>query len=45
VDYQLAIRQVSIARKRISELQQSKDQAVRELEELRPKAPAVPSNK
>ena len=44
-DYQLASRGVSIARSRVSELQQKKDQAARELEGLRFKAPALPSNK
>lgn len=44
-DYQLASRGVSIARSRVSELQQKKDQAARELEGLRFKAPPLPSNK
>ena len=43
-DYQLASREVSIARSRVSELQQKKDQAARELEERRFKAPVLPSN-
>ena len=44
-EYQLAGREVSIARSRVSELEQKKDQAAQELEELRSKASALPSNK
>ena len=44
-DYQVSSRRAGIARGKVTELQQKKDQTLRELEELRPKAPAVPSNK
>ena len=45
VDYQVASRQAGIERGKVSEIQQEKDQTVRELEELRSKASALPSNK
>ena len=45
VAYQAASRQAGIARSRVSELQQKKDQAARELEELRSKVPAFPTDK
>ena len=44
-EYQLASREVSITRSRVSELQQKKDQTVRELEELRSKTSSLPLNK
>ena len=44
-EYQLASRQASVARSKVSELQQAKDQAARELEELRSKAPKIPPSK
>ena len=44
-EYQLASREVSITRSRVSELQQKKDQAARELEELHSKAPGFSPNK
>ena len=44
-EYQLASREVSITRSRVSELQQKKDQAARELEELRSKVPGFSPNK
>ena len=44
-EYQLAGREVSIARSKVSELQQAKDQAARELEKLRSKAPIIPPSK
>jgi len=44
-DYQVSSRQAGIARSRVSELQQKKDQAARELEELRSKVPAFPTDK
>ncbi|MDP7012211.1 MAG: hypothetical protein QF685_12625 [Verrucomicrobiota bacterium] len=44
-DYQAASRQAGIARGKVAELQQAKDQATQELEKLRSKTPALPSNK
>jgi predicted nucleic acid-binding Zn-ribbon protein len=44
-DYQVASRQASIARSKVSGIQQEKDQATRELEGLHSKASALPSNK
>jgi len=44
-DYQVSSRQAGIARSRVSELQQKKDQTARELEELRSKVPAFSPDK
>ena len=44
-DYQATSRQAGIARGKVAELQQAKDQATQELEKLRSKTPALPSNK
>ena len=44
-DYQVSSRRAGIARGKVTELQQKKDQTVRELENLQSKASVVPSNK
>ena len=45
VDYQVASRQASIARGKVAELQQAKDQATQELEKLRSSTPAIEPRK